>query len=619
MILLIERRRYMKKFEDMKIGKKLLIGFLSVAFIAVIIGVFGEIVLMKVAESDQTLYHENTLVLESNDNATNTFLQIRYQVLKMTTLTDLQAIKETISRVEDLKRTLGEYLNNSDQLIQTAEFHTMNDQIRTLWEEGYVKKLDLIATFALSGDYEAAQAELPAIAQVGNDTQAILLRFSKMLTDDGDIMANENLNLAKTSGIIMVAVIIAGIAITIMLTIKISGMISKPLNKATMIADMLAVGDIDTGKVITNEDILYFERKDEIGALFNAFDRLISGTKKQVEAAKRIAEGDLSVSIEIRSEYDMLGLSFDELTKGLRNIIESIRCSADMVASGSNAVSDSSQLLSQGASEQASAVQQLSAALEELANKTAENAQNASKANELADNSKTLATKGNDQMDVVRDAMTDINVSSNNISQIIKIIDDIAFQTNILALNAAVEAARAGAYGKGFAVVADAVRMLASKSADAAKKIADMIEQSIRKVESGMRISAETADVLKWIVSEVEKSAALVNDIAISSNVQAVGITQIKEGVIQISQVIQTNAATSEESAAASEELSTQASQLRDTVSIFQTSAAQIYSQKDRRRSKILLDRVPDQKKILPERTVFVRGNALPVYDGELA
>lgn len=609
----------MKKFEDMKIGKKLLIGFLSVAFIAVIIGVFGEIVLMKVAESDQTLYHENTLVLESNDNATNTFLQIRYQVLKMTTLTDLQAIKETISRVEDLKRTLGEYLNNSDQLIQTAEFHTMNDQIRTLWEEGYVKKLDLIATFALSGDYEAAQAELPAIAQVGNDTQAILLRFSKMLTDDGDIMANENLNLAKTSGIIMVAVIIAGIAITIMLTIKISGMISKPLNKATMIADMLAVGDIDTGKVITNEDILYFERKDEIGALFNAFDRLISGTKKQVEAAKRIAEGDLSVSIEIRSEYDMLGLSFDELTKGLRNIIESIRCSADMVASGSNAVSDSSQLLSQGASEQASAVQQLSAALEELANKTAENAQNASKANELADNSKTLATKGNDQMDVVRDAMTDINVSSNNISQIIKIIDDIAFQTNILALNAAVEAARAGAYGKGFAVVADAVRMLASKSADAAKKIADMIEQSIRKVESGMRISAETADVLKWIVSEVEKSAALVNDIAISSNVQAVGITQIKEGVIQISQVIQTNAATSEESAAASEELSTQASQLRDTVSIFQTSAAQIYSQKDRRRSKILLDRVPDQKKILPERTVFVRGNALPVYDGELA
>lgn len=609
----------MKKFEDMKIGKKLLIGFLSVAFIAVIIGVFGEIVLMKVAESDQTLYHENTLVLESNDNATNTFLQIRYQVLKMTTLTDLQAIKETISRVEDLKRTLGEYLNNSDQLIQTAEFHTMNDQIRTLWEEGYVKKLDLIATFALSGDYEAAQAELPAIAQVGNDTQAILLRFSKMLTDDGDVMANKNLNLAKTSGIIMVAVIIAGIAITIMLTIKISGMISKPLNKATMIADMLAVGDIDTGKVITNEDILYFERKDEIGALFNAFDRLISGTKKQVEAAKRIAEGDLSVSIEIRSEYDMLGLSFDELTKGLRNIIESIRCSADMVASGSNAVSDSSQLLSQGASEQASAVQQLSAALEELANKTAENAQNASKANELADNSKTLAAKGNDQMDVVRDAMTDIHVSSNNISQIIKIIDDIAFQTNILALNAAVEAARAGAYGKGFAVVADAVRMLASKSADAAKKIADMIEQSIRKVESGMRISAETADVLKWIVSEVEKSAALVNDIAISSNVQAVGITQIKEGVIQISQVIQTNAATSEESAAASEELSTQASQLRDTVTIFQTSAAQIYSQKDRRRSKILLDRVPDQKKILPERTVFVRGNALPVYDGELA
>jgi len=182
------------------------------------------------------------------------------------------------------------------------------------------------------------------------------------------------------------------------------------------------------------------------------------------------------------------------------------------------------------------------------------------------------AEKGSTQMDEMMAAVRDINTASHNISKVIKVIDDIAFQTNILALNAAVEAARAGQHGKGFAVVAEEVRNLAAKSANAAKETGEMIQNSMDKAQLGSRIAGETASSLTEIVSGINESNRFVNEIARASEGQSVSIGQINTGIDQVAQTIQRNTATAQESAAASQEMSSQASLLQDMISQFKLS-----------------------------------------------
>lgn len=375
--------------------------------------------------------------------------------------------------------------------------------------------------------------------------------------------------MVRNTIVIMGVVMVAGIVIAIALSRYLTNLIGIPIAKIVRMGYLLADGDIDISSQDMEQLHHYAVRKDGVGKLSNVFLKLIESTQMQSHVLHQIAQGDLTADIVIRSDKDLLGMGLRSQMEQLSSLAISIVKAADQVSDGSRLVSDSSIALSQGATEQASAVQELTASLEEISSQTALNAQNAEKASELAVSAKVHADGGNTQMQDMLRAMEEINQSSANISKIIKVIDDIAFQTNILALNAAVEAARAGQHGKGFAVVAEEVRTLAGRSADAARETTELIEGSVRKAESGTKIARDTANALSQIVEEVDKAADLVASIASASKEQALGIEQVNQGILQVSQVVQTNAATSEESAAASGELSSQAAKLKETVAIF--------------------------------------------------
>lgn len=330
---------------------------------------------------------------------------------------------------------------------------------------------------------------------------------------------------------------------------------------------MNATEEMKKGKVDVELEKIH---DDEIGALIDSFREMIEGTRYQAKIAAQVAEGNLAVEVTPRSEEDVMGLALQKMVMQNRHSMGQIKDAAYQVTTSSSQVAIASEALAQGSTEQASAIEQITASITDVAEKTKQNASQANAAAALVTGAIEDVKKGNEEMKEMVVAMQDINQSSESISKIIKVIDDIAFQTNILALNAAVEAARAGEAGKGFAVVAEEVRNLAAKSSSAATETAEMIEDSIRKVEKGSKIAYETEQALGEITKVVQQSEKMIMEIAEASNYQATAIAQIDQAIEQVSQVVQTNSATSEECAAASQELASQAGRVREMVSVYQ-------------------------------------------------
>lgn len=349
---------------------------------------------------------------------------------------------------------------------------------------------------------------------------------------------------------------------------KVMGTITALYNEINKLLDASEEGNL---RVRGDVDLVPGAFKDMVRGVNGIMDKMLEPIREASTVLGKVSKGDLTVQVDgdYKGDYAIIKNSLNYTLNTFNELINNINFASEQVAAGANQISNSSILLSEGTTEQASSIEELTASAEEIASQTQLNAENAIEADKLSQTAKGNGLEGRRRMQDLVNAIDEVNDASNDISAVIKVIEDIAFQTNILALNAAVEAARAGQYGKGFAVVAEEVKSLAERSADAAKETTEMIEGSIKKSERGKDLADETASDLEVLVKDVDRVAELVDSIAKASNEQAIGIDQINQGILQVSEVVQSNSATSEETAAASEELSSQADILKSDVSKF--------------------------------------------------
>ena len=318
-----------------------------------------------------------------------------------------------------------------------------------------------------------------------------------------------------------------------------------------------------------------------LGALFALWTTrsIVGPVQRAVHAADEISHGNLSVHIpdmgESRNEMAHLLRSLNEMQQNLSRIVGHVRSGSENVATASSEIAQGNNDLSARTEQQASALQETAASMEQLNSTVRQNADNARQANQLAQSASTVAVHGGEVVSQVVDTMKGIHDSSSKIADIIGVIDGIAFQTNILALNAAVEAARAGEQGRGFAVVASEVRSLAGRSADAAKQIKTLINDSVERVAAGTTLVDQAGATMTEVVGSIKRVTDLMGEISAASSEQSQGVAQVGEAVTQMDQVTQQNAALVEEMAAAAASLNNQAQDLVSTVAFFKLSPAQ--------------------------------------------
>ena len=367
----------------------------------------------------------------------------------------------------------------------------------------------------------------------------------------------------------VVIAIIAALAIALVLTRG----ITKPTNFVATCMQRFAQGNIQSDHETELEMEHSKSRGDEFGTMAGALDGLRLYLQENASVAEQIAGGDLTVKVQKASDEDVFGNAFEQMAQSLNQAFSEVRSAVTEVSGGSQQVSSSSQSLSQGATEQAGSLEEISSSMTEIGGQVNANAKNADEANNLSRKANDAAGSGQGMMRQMSDSMERITQNGEQVTKVVKTIDDIAFQTNLLALNAAVEAARAGQHGKGFAVVAEEVRNLAARSAKAAQETAELIEGSNKEIGEGATIATKTAEALDEIVEHASQVTELIGGIASACNEQSEGISQINQGLGQVDQVTQQVAANSEETASASEEMSQQAERLQALVSAFKVDA----------------------------------------------
>ena len=560
--------------KNLKVAAKLVISFLLIAALTAAVGVVGIIGMLQIQDSGVFMYENVASPLPYLARVQETLQNMRVYVREMVIASmsgDMEQVERDFAVISSKIPVMTHNLDAYEVTITVGtEAHTLFLDARALYENELTPTVLAI--------YEASQkADIDRIYEL----MVVCRRLSSQILGNFDICMDLKVGVAESASgdaaalsrtllIAIIAVLVIAVAFALILALYLSGVISKPIIATAQFFKQVAT----TGELVCSSEVnetfnKFKESNDEIGQMITDCDEFIDSIIRVSDELADIADGDLTIEVRTLSEKDTIGVSLKKVVANLNGMFSEINSSAAQVSSGAKQIADGSQALAQGSSEQATSVDQLSASATEIAEKTKNNADMAERAASLADTIKSNAEKGSRQMGEMMDAVKEINNAGQSISKVNKVIDDIAFQTNILALNAAVEAARAGQHGKGFAVVAEEVRNLAAKSAEAAKDTGNLIINSIEKAELGSRIAEETASSLAEIVSGINESNQIMNEIAKSSKEQSQGIAHINNGIDQVARVVQQNSATAEQSAAASEELSGQSSMLEELISQF--------------------------------------------------
>ena len=530
---------------DLKVGTRMSIGFGLVLLMMISTMVVTFWSLGKVESNTQYLSEESLPFTLLADRMVVNTLQVQQFATDASATKDITVLDEAKSHYQ--------------------EFNDGLDQFRTMFREendtSALREIDQLAA-AMDEMFDTAQRMTNAYINEGHDAgNAVMEEFdgdSQKLT--GLVSVLRDLQVTEINGqvsnimlassqvktlqlIIGTAALIFGILVTIFITRS----IVRPLNVALATARALAVGDL-TVKI---EQV----SNDETGQLLQAMQGMIVSSQEVAAMAEQIADGNLQVKVNARSDKDVLIHSLGNMVNKLKDVINNVKLSIENVASGAQAMSASSEEMSQGASEQAAAAEEASSSVEQMTANIRQNADNAMQTEKIAIQASGDAQVGGQSVNETVGAMKEIAGK-------IIIIEEISRQTNLLALNAAIEAARAGEHGKGFAVVAAEVRKLAERSQKAAGEINELSTNSVDVAEK-----AGTA--LTALVPNIQKTAELVQEIAASSREQDAGADQIAKSIQQLDAVIQQNASASEEIASTAEELSSQSDQLAEMISFF--------------------------------------------------
>jgi len=551
--------------KQLKIGPRILVSFGLVFLLCAITMGISLISINNVGKELDDFYNQDFAVVDCAWNVKVSMIDAEKNIFRSVTDDNPQNtakfLKLARTSLENLKEAnilLNEKFTGDKELLENYNTALKKaDPIRERLISSIAGGYCTVALQMMNQEYlplmKEATGALDEISALSNNAA------STAVENSAKIRQQVFLSLLILSALCLIAIIFISLSLT-------RGIV-KPLDEIKTAAQELAKGNLQ--KEIT------YAGKDEVGSLAQSVRETMLQLKVLIEnigmVLGRVAESDLTATVDIEyvGDFSPVKDSIEKILCSMNGTMYQIEQASNEVAGGSDQVSNGAQAMSQGATEQASAIEELAASVSEISQQVNLTAANTNTTKNLVNATGDALLESDKKMQSMLTEMERINNSSNQISKIIKTIDDIAFQTNILALNAAVEAARAGQAGKGFAVVAEEVRNLASKSAEAAKNTAVLIENSINMVAGGTKTANETAESLKCIVENTKKITALINEISTASTEQATAITQVTHGIDQISSVVQTNSATAEQSAAASQELSGQAQLLKQLVKKF--------------------------------------------------